>query len=139
MIVFSRLLISFSLALGALSMPALAADKAPLFINLTTDEPHRANMAIAFGKNQFERGHALTIFLNDRGVFVGSKAQAGKFASHQKALGELAGKGATVLICPMCMKHYGVGEGDLISGVRVGNPELTEKALFEGNTKSLTW
>jgi sulfur relay (sulfurtransferase) complex TusBCD TusD component (DsrE family) len=139
MMVFSRLLISFSLALGALSMPALAADKAPLFINLTTDEPHRANMAIAFGKNQFERGHALTIFLNDRGVFVGSKAQAGKFASHQKALGELAGKGATVLICPMCMKHYGVGEGDLISGVRVGNPELTEKALFEGNTKSLTW
>jgi sulfur relay (sulfurtransferase) complex TusBCD TusD component (DsrE family) len=139
MIVFSRLLISFSLALGALSMPALAADKAPLFINLTTDEPHRANMAIAFGKNQFERGHALTIFLNDRGVFVGSKAQAGKFASHQKALGELAGKGATVLVCPTCMKHYGVGEGDLISGVRVGNPELTEKALFEGNTKSLTW
>jgi hypothetical protein len=37
------------------------------------------------------------------------------------------------------MKHYGVGEGDLVSGIRVGNPELTEKALFEGNTKSLTW
>jgi sulfur relay (sulfurtransferase) complex TusBCD TusD component (DsrE family) len=100
-------LFSFALALGAASLPALAADKAPLFINITTDEPHRANMTIAFGKNQFEHGYALTIFLNDRGVFVGSKAQAGKFGNHQKALADLVGKGATVLIRPMCMKHDG--------------------------------
>jgi sulfur relay (sulfurtransferase) complex TusBCD TusD component (DsrE family) len=137
--VLSRLLFSFALALAAVSLPALAADKAPLFINLTTDEPHRANMAISFGKNQLERGHALTIFLNDRGVLVGAKAQAGKFGNHQKALADLVGKGATVLICQMCMKHYGVGEGDLVPGIRAGNPELTEKALFHGNTKSLTW
>ncbi|AFL73393.1 hypothetical protein Thivi_1385 [Thiocystis violascens DSM 198] len=41
----------------------------PLFVNLTTDEGQRANMAIAFGGNQLERGHPLMVFLNDRGYF----------------------------------------------------------------------
>lgn len=48
-------------------------------------------------------------------------------------------KGATVLICPMCMKHYGVKEADLLSGLKVGKPELTGGALFKDNTKTLTW
>jgi 16S rRNA (cytidine1402-2'-O)-methyltransferase len=65
-------------------------------------------MAISFGKNQLERSHPLTIFLNDKGVFIGSKENAAKYADHQKKLGELMSKGATVLICPMCMKHYGI-------------------------------
>jgi sulfur relay (sulfurtransferase) complex TusBCD TusD component (DsrE family) len=96
-------------------------------------------MGITLGKNQMERGHPLTIFLNDKGVFIGSKANAAKFADQQKLLGELMSKGAVVLICPMCMKHYGVKEADLLPGLKVGNPELTGGALFKDNTKSLTW
>ena len=48
-------------------------------------------------------------------------------------------KGATVLICPLCMKHYGVKESDLLPGLKVGNPELTGSALFKDNAKALTW
>jgi sulfur relay (sulfurtransferase) complex TusBCD TusD component (DsrE family) len=108
-------------------------------VNLTTDDAHRANMGISFGKNQLERGHPLTIFLNDKGVFIGSKANAAKFASQQKALSELMSKGATVIICPMCMQHYGVKEPDLLPGLKVGNPEIVGDALFKDNTKTLTW
>ena len=57
-------------------------------------------MGITFGKDQLERGHPLTVFLNDKGVLIGSKANSAKFADHQKALGELMSKGATVLIVP---------------------------------------
>ena len=135
----SRLLLAFALIVGSLATPALAVNTDPLFVNLTTDDPHRANMGITFGKNQIERGHPLTIFLNDKGVFIGSKANAAKFADQQKVLGELMSKGAVVLICPMCMKHYGVKEADLLPGLKVGNPELTGGALFKDNTKSLTW
>jgi sulfur relay (sulfurtransferase) complex TusBCD TusD component (DsrE family) len=134
-----RMLLAVALIVGCLSTSALAGNTDPLFVNLTTDDSHRANMAITFGKGQLELGHPLTIFLNDKGVRIGSKANAAKFAHHQKALAELLGKGATVLMCPMCMKHYGVKEADLLSGIRVGNPELTGGALFKDNAKTLTW
>jgi sulfur relay (sulfurtransferase) complex TusBCD TusD component (DsrE family) len=136
---FARLLLALALIVGATVTPAIAGSTDPLFVNLTSDDPHRANMAITFGKNQHERGHALTVFLNDKAVLIGSKGNAGKFADQQKALSELLSKGATVLICPMCMKHYGVKEADLIPGLKVGNPELTGAALFKDNTKTLTW
>ena len=96
-------------------------------------------MAISFGKNQFERGHPLTIFLNDKWVNIGSKENSVKFADHQKALGEIMNKGATVLICPMCIKHYGIKEADLLTGLKVGNSDHTGSALFKDNTQTLSW
>ena len=121
------------------STNVLAGDTDPLFINMTSDDNHRANMAISFGAKQHARGHALTIFLNDKGVLVGSKAHANQFADRQKDLTDAMSKGATVLICPMCMKHYKVNEADLLPGIKVGNPELTGAALFKDNTQTLTW
>jgi sulfur relay (sulfurtransferase) complex TusBCD TusD component (DsrE family) len=138
--ILSRWLLAVLVAVaGLVSMPATAGDGDPLFINLTTDDSHRANMGITFGRNQLERGHPLTIFLNDKGVLIGAKSNATKFAEHQKSLDEMMKKGATILICPMCMKHYGVKQDDLLPGLKVGNPELTGAAVFRDNTKSLTW
>jgi sulfur relay (sulfurtransferase) complex TusBCD TusD component (DsrE family) len=96
-------------------------------------------MAITFGKGQLDRGHPLTIFLNDKAVFLGSKTHASRFADHQRALTDIMAKGASVLICPMCMKHYGVKDAELVLGIKVGAPELTGGALFKDNTKTLTW
>jgi sulfur relay (sulfurtransferase) complex TusBCD TusD component (DsrE family) len=135
----STLLVAFALVAGGLVAPVLASDDDPLFINLTTDDPHRADMGITFGKNQFERGHPLTIFLNDKGVFIGAKANAATFGEHQEKLAAMIDKGALVLVCPMCMKHYGVAEADLIPGAQVGNPELTGGALFKDDTRTLSW
>ncbi|OYW33138.1 MAG: hypothetical protein B7Z51_01950 [Methyloversatilis sp. 12-65-5] len=84
--ILARLFLLIALALGAIAPPAIAGDNEPLFINLTTDDQHRANMGISFGKNQLERGHPLTIFLNDKGVLIGAKANAAKYADHQKPL-----------------------------------------------------
>jgi sulfur relay (sulfurtransferase) complex TusBCD TusD component (DsrE family) len=134
-----RLLLAFAVLLGLQASPATAGDTDPLFINLTTDDPHRVTMALSFGKNQLERGHPLTVFLNDRAVLVGSRTHAAKFAEQQKTLSDIAGKGANVLICPMCMKHYSVKDSEILAGVKVGNPEATGSALFKDNTKTLTW
>ena len=134
-----RFVLALALAVGLGASPAFADDKDPLFINLTVDDAHRVNMAIAFGKNQLERGHPLTIFLNDRGVLFGSTPKADQFGDQQKALGAVIGQGATVIVCPMCMKHYGVQEAELLSGLKVGNPDLTGAALFKDDTKTLTW
>lgn len=126
------------LSLGML-LPAYAGGNDPLFINLTTDDAHRAKMGIMFGQKQAERGHPLTVFLNDKAVLIGAKAHAEKFQEHQKMLGELISKGAVVIICPMCMKHYGVAETDLLLGLQIGNPEVTGNALFKDHTRTLSW
>jgi predicted peroxiredoxin len=135
-----KLLSSLSL-LATLFLPlcSMAGADDPLFINMTSDDSHRATMAIGFGIKQHELGHPLTIFLNDKGVFVASKANAAKYAEQQKALTETMAKGTTVIVCPLCMKHYGVKESDLLPGIKVGKPELTGGALFKDNTKTLSW
>ncbi|MFS8037183.1 DsrE family protein [Xanthobacter sp. AM11] len=125
--------------LAAPLAPAMAGANDPLFINLTSDDGHRVNMAFAFGGNQHKRGHQLTVFMNDRAVRAASKANAEAFAVQQKTIAELLASGATILVCPMCMKQFGVKEEDLLPGLKIGNPELTGNALFQDGTKTLTW
>jgi sulfur relay (sulfurtransferase) complex TusBCD TusD component (DsrE family) len=137
--ILPRLLLVGALLAGGLAAPAYAASSDPLFINLTTDDQHRANMALQFGLSQLQRGHALTLYMNDRNVMIASKPFLPKFTEQQHLLREAIDKGATVLVCPMCMAHYGVREGDLVSGARVSNPELAEAALFKDQTKTLSW
>jgi predicted peroxiredoxin len=118
---------------------AFAGDKDPLFVNMTTDDAYRSSLAITVSKHMFERGHPLTIFFNDRGILVTSKANAAKFKDQQAMLAELAKAGATLIACPICIKHYEIKESDLLDGIKVGSPQLTGDALFRDNTKTLAW
>lgn len=137
-----RLLLASALVaslVGGISAGAMAGASDPLFINLTSDDGHRFAMALAFGGNQAKLGHPLTIFINDRGVLVASKANADKFPEQQKTLASLLAAGASIYVCPMCMKHFGVKEDDLLPGLKVGNPEAVGGALFKDGSKTLTW
>ena len=125
--------------LATLSFSAFAAANDPLFINLSTDEPGRASMAINFGKHHSSSGHPLTIFLNDKAVMLGVKAGSAKFAEQQQALTEVISSGALVIMCPMCLKQAGYSEADLISGVQLGSPKVTGDALFKDGTKTMSW
>lgn len=132
-------------AIGALAavlmlIPAASAgDTDPLFLNLTTDNGHRASMAVSFSRKQQERKHPVTVFLNDRGVMLGVKSGAKKFKDQQATLAAIMKDGGSVLICANCMKKYGVKETDLLEGIKVGNPDVMGAALFKDNTKTLTW
>lgn len=119
--------------------PAVADDPGSLFVNLTTDEAHRADMAMVFSTAMIERNHPVTIWLNDKGVLLAVKSNAGKFAAQQEKLAALVAKGATVIVCPFCMKHYGVKEDDLVAGAKLGNPDLTSSLLFKEGAQTLSW
>lgn len=134
-----RLTFATALSLASLALPVQAGGNDPLFINMTAEEAHRVTMALTFGAKQQALGHPLTLFLNDKGVMVGSKAHARQYPEQQKLIAEILAKDGTVIICPMCMKHYGVKEEDLLPGLQIGKPELTGAALFKDNTKTLTW
>ena len=129
-------------ALSFVACPLVSAHAGatdPLFVNVTTDDAHRANMALTFSKSQFARKHPVTIFLNDRAVTIASRANSERFKIHQEMLTAFVKDGATVIVCPMCMKHYGIKEADLIDGMKIGNSELTGGALFQDGTKTLSW
>ncbi|MCB1488585.1 MAG: DsrE family protein [Bauldia sp.] len=132
-------LFAFSIGLVAPMIPAEAGATDPLFINLTSDDGHRINMALVFGGSQLKLGHPLTVFINDKAVLAASKVNTGKFPDQQKTIAGLLASGATIIVCPMCMKHYGVAEADLLPGLKVGNPELTGSALFQDGARTLTW
>ena len=125
---------------GVVSGPVQAAEESgPLFLNMTSDEPHRAAMAIGYGRNQLGRGHALTLFLNDRGVMIASQAKAGEFAEQQAMIRDIMAKGGVVLACPTCMKRYGVAAADLMPGVGQSTPDMTGAALFAPGARALSW
>lgn len=135
---FRTIASAFAIAL-ACSSAAWAGDTDPLFINLTSDEAHRVTMALGFGGMQMERGHPLTVFLNDRGVIAASKTNSERFASQQAMLSRLVEAGATVLVCAMCMKQYGVNQADLLPGLDMGSPERSGGQLFLDDTVTLSW
>lgn len=124
---------------GVLAIPAMAGKDDPLFVNLSSDNSHRAMMAVRFGKVMFEKGHPVTIFLNDNGVLVASTAKGKEFGNEQQDLTALMAKGVTVIVCQHCMMHHGVKEEDILKGVKLGTPDLIGDALFKDNTKTMTW
>jgi predicted peroxiredoxin len=122
----------------ALSSSLFAGAKSPLFTNITSDEAHRTLMAVQFSTKMHLKGHPLTIYLNDKGVKLASKANK-QYAEFQSKLEEAIAKGATVYICPMCMQEYKIEGSTLVKGVKVGNANLLEKAIFADDTTVISW
>ncbi len=119
--------------------PAAAGDKDPLFVNLVSDDPHGATMALHFAKSMQEQGHPVTVFFNNKGVLVASKAHTSTYPSQQKDVASLGSSGAVLIACPHCMEYYGIKDTGLADGVVVGTPAMISKQLFLDGTKTLTW
>ena len=122
----------------ALSLSLFAGDKSPLFTNITSDKEHRTLMAIQFSLKMHEKGHPLTVYLNDEGVKLASKENK-QYKEFQSKLLEGIKKGVKVYICPMCMKEYKIEGSTLIDGLKIGNANLLEKAIFADDTRVISW
>jgi sulfur relay (sulfurtransferase) complex TusBCD TusD component (DsrE family) len=125
--------------LSSFVMASYAASPDPLFISLTSDEPHRATMALNFSKHHAANGHPLSVFLSDQGVYLGVKASSTSHPEQQKLLAEMIANGSAVIMCPPCLRHYGFTEADLLPGIKLGGAKVTGEALFKPNTKTLSW
>jgi len=131
-----------SLLLACLSlfvMASYAANPDPSFVSLTSDEPHRATMALNFSKHHAANGHPLSVFLSDKGVYLGVKVGSTSHPEQQKLLAEMIASGSTVIMCPLCLRHFGFTEADLLPGIKLGGAKVNGEALFKRNTKTLSW
>ena len=120
-------------------MTGYASNLDSLFVSLTSDEPHRASMALNFSKHHAAIGHPLSVFLSDKGVYLGVKAGGSSHPEQQKLLLEMIASGSTVIMCPPCLRHYGFTEADLLPGIKLGGAKVTGEALFKPNTKTMSW
>jgi sulfur relay (sulfurtransferase) complex TusBCD TusD component (DsrE family) len=120
-------------------MTGYASNLDPLFVSLTSDEPHRASMALNFSKHHAANGHPLSVFLSDKGVYLGVKAGSSSHPEQQKLLLEMIASGSAVIMCPPCLRHYGFTEADLLPGIKLGGAKVTGEALFKPNTKTMSW
>jgi len=148
------LLVGALFALALVAMPtvdrALAQDAKPgLFINLTTDDTWAAAKAIMFAHERaLKNGHKpVTIWLNVRGVYLADKKRASHVhglmregnKSIQDMLTAFMKDGGQVIMCQACSKAAGLTLDDYIPGVVMGDWPMVEKALFDPNTKTLSW
>ena len=133
-----RIVAVLAIVLAGLVQVAYAGSSDPLFVNLSTDDNHRANMAIAISKEMLKQGHPVTIYMNSGAVQIANKNNP-RYAMQQKKLGEFISKGGTVLVCPVCEQFLHISQADLIPGVQLSSASAVSQALFRENTKTLSW
>jgi predicted peroxiredoxin len=121
------------------SASAYAQDKQRLLINLSSDTPWRTEMALAFADAVLERGVAVTLWLNNEGVRVAKAQSSGRLKVANQALTTLINKGVRVIVCPECLREFGVNERQLVSGAMLGKPEMVIPLLLDANTQVLSW
>ncbi len=133
-----RLLVVLAIVFTGLGQIAAAAGSDPLFVNLSTNDNHRANMAIALSKEMLKQGHPVTIYINSQAAQIVDKTNP-RYAMQQQKLTEFISKGGTVLVCPVCQQFLHLNQNNLLPGVRFSTADAVAQALFRENTKTLSW
>lgn len=130
----------FAAVVLTLSMAGVGAqDRQKLFINLSSDTPWRVEMALAFADAVLERDVTVTLWLNNEGVRVARAQSSGQLKAANEALVVLINKGARVVVCPECLRQFGLNERQLVPGATVGKAEATIPLLFDAGTQVLSW
>ena len=119
-------------------------DTGTLFVNLTTDDTWSAGMAINFAGMAIKRGHKVTVFLNAYAVrlvdtSITHNINGSKNKTVQEMISDIQKKGVKVIVCGGCIKKAGITKDQLLKGVVIGNADIIFPALFESNTKVMSW
>ncbi len=133
-----RLLAVLAIVLAGLGQAASAADSEPLFVNLSTENTLKANMAIALSKEMLEQGHPVTLYINSQAVIIADRSEP-RYAVQQAKLAEFLRRGGTVLVCPVCDQVLHLDPRNLIPGVQFSTAGKVSQALFREHTRTLSW
>ena len=114
--------------------PQTSAD-ANVFISVVSDmdsNPQAVDMAMKVAGFSLDEGRTVFMFFNVKGVRVpvqslGDDVAFGSNDPVKKQLAKLIERGATVHVCPICMKALDVKEDQLVAGSHV----TTRPALFQ--------
>jgi predicted peroxiredoxin len=139
------LTLALSASAGAFGEPVKTDPaKGALFINMTSGDSWRGWMGLHFADNTLRQGHPVTVFLNLGAVKLASlRGEQDKKPSMKRLprdiLADFIKNGGVVLMCGPCMQEFGLTLKDLVPGVQMGKPGLTQGYIFAPNTRTLSW
>lgn len=95
-----------------------------LIITHSTDDPDRANSAIALAVSLLSEGAEVTIFLTFQGALLAKKGVAEtvegrNFTPVRELLPMILEAQVPLLLCGACAKTYDIAPDDVIPGVRI--------------------
>lgn len=129
-----RLLPLLLIALSLTAPITRAADSKSLFINLTSDEPWRAGMALKFALVNLKAGHPVTVFLNVEGSRLAvSDIPDSANKSAAELVADVIAAGGKVIVCPMCLKKAGLDADKLMKGVTLGGYKVTLPVMYDSS------
>ena len=112
-----------------------------LVLAMSTDNIEVFDGAIIIGTVALKRGHPVTMLLRLDALKVALKKSSYPVDNTTLAakLSEFMKSGANVIVGGYCMKRMNHKPGDLIDGVKVGTPEVVMGALFDRDSKILSY
>ncbi|MCS6949510.1 MAG: DsrE family protein [Armatimonadota bacterium] len=128
------------IALGFVYLHAQTTSRdSTLFVNLTSDDAWRAEMALHYAQQAQRLGYRVVLFLNVRGVYVARKNPPASLRQAQANLQQMIRAGATVYVCPMCSRRAGMRvPDDWIEGVKAGSEEVIHLQMG-ANTRVMSY
>ena len=100
------------------------------------DDPERCNQGITVAATAVAAGADVSLWLTGEAAWFGVPGRAEAFdLPHASPLGDLLAAvlaGGRVTVCTQCAVRRGIGESDLLPGVRLaGSPSYVEEVLAD--------
>jgi len=114
-------------------------DRLLVKVTCGTDDPERANQGLTVAAAAVAAGASVSLWLTGEGAFFAASGDRRTYdlaLEHATAAGDLVDAvlaGGTVTLCTQCAARRGIGEADVLPGVRVaGAAAFVEEALADG-------
>lgn len=121
------------------------ADRLLVKVTCGTDDPERANQGLTVAAAAVAAGVTVSLWLTGEGAFLaasGERRTSDLGLEHATAAGDLVDAvlaGGSVTLCTQCAARRGIGEAEVLAGVRVaGATAFVEEALVDG-TQALVY
>ena len=113
-----------------------SSKKVVVHLSHFTDSLHYPFMALKVADAMQQRGAQVTLFLDIEGARLANKREnlQVRWGAHDTTLGDLYDRfvkaGGHVLVCPHCAEHFGIDEGTLREGAKLGTDDTIASVMM---------
>jgi predicted peroxiredoxin len=108
-----------------------------------TDAPERCSQAFTVAATAVTAGTPVSLWLTGESAWFALPGRAAQFElPHSVPLSELLDAvlaGGTVTLCTQCAARRGIGENDVISGVRIAGAAVFVEEVMQESAKALVY
>lgn len=117
----------------------------PLVVKVTcgTEDPERCNQGFTVAATAVATGAQVSLWLTGEAAWFGVPGRAEEFTlPHASPLAELLAtvvEHGTVTVCTQCAVRRGIGEADVIDGVRVAGAAVFTEEILGADVQALVY